>query len=150
MQLRKLIEEYLNSSKILQVATSKNNQSWTCTLYFACDEKLNLYWISLPSRRHSQELKDNSKVSGTIVLPHSPGDKVRGIQFQGTAKELISKSDLIQGLKHYGHRYQMKKDRIESIVENKDGHRCYKITPSLYVLFDEVNFPDSPRQEYSP
>lgn len=148
VELRKLIEDYLKETKMLQVATSKDNQPWACTIYFAYDEKLNLYWISKPSRRHSEEIRNNDKVAGVIVLPHTPGEDVRGIQFQGFAKELTDKSEAKQGMKYYAKRYGMKPERVNAILDGIDGHVCYKINPSLYVLFDETNFPDDPRQEY--
>lgn len=147
-QIRKLIEEYLDKARLMQVATFKNNQPWACSVYFAFDEQLNLIWLSKPSRRHSQEIRANEKVAGTIVLPHTPGDDVRGLQFQGTAKELTDKKDITSNMKHYAMRYGMDAKRVSAIVENIDGHMCYAVHPTLYVLFDEVNFPNNSRQEY--
>lgn len=149
MELRKLIEDYLKDARMMQIATAKDNQPWACTVYFAFDEHLNLYWISTPTRRHSEEIRINENVAGTIVLPHTPGDDVRGIQFQGIAKELRDKNEAKEGIKHYAQRYGMDKKRIDAILEREDGHVCYTISPTLYVLFDEVNFPDDPRQEYA-
>jgi len=148
MNTRKLIEDYLNQAKMLQVATAEDNQPWACTVYFAFDEQLNLYWISKPNRRHSEEIRNNDKVAGVIVLTHTPGDKVRGIQFQGVASELSDKDDAVAGMKYYAERFGMKPKRVEAILNGRDGHVCYKITPSLFVLFDEANFPNDPRKEY--
>jgi uncharacterized protein YhbP (UPF0306 family) len=148
MSIKKLIQDYLRQARMLQVATAANNQPWACTVYFACDEKLNLYWISKPSRRHSEEIRNNTKVAGTIVLPHTPGDDVRGIQFQGTAQEVKNKLTAAEAMKYYAKRYGMKEERVNAILSGADGHTCYKITPTLFVLFDEVNFPKNPRQEY--
>lgn len=147
--LRVLIEDYLKRATLMQVATAKNNQPWACSVYFAYDDKLNLYWISLPTWRHSQELRANKKVAGTIVLPHNPGDKVRGLQFQGVARELHQKNEVKYTLTYYAKRFHMSQKRVKAIIEGLvDGHLCYRIMPSLFVLFDEVNFPDEPRQEY--
>jgi uncharacterized protein YhbP (UPF0306 family) len=147
-KLKTLIKEYLEKARMMQVVTARDNQPWACTVYFAYDDSLNLYWISSTTRRHSEEIRNNEKVAGTIVLPHTPGDKVRGIQFQGVAKELASKEEAIAGMKWYAKRYGMKPERVDAIVGNKDGHVCYKITPTSIVLFDEVNYPDDPRQEF--
>ena len=149
MKTRKLIEDYLEEAKLMQVATSSENRPWACSVYFAFDDNLNLYWISKTSRRHSNELRENENVAGTIVLPHAPGDKVRGIQFQGIAKELTdSRGEAEVGMKCYGERFSMNEERVNAILDNSNGHVCYKISPNLYVLFDEVNFPDEPRQEW--
>lgn len=142
------ITDYLKEAKMLQVATVKNNQPWVCTVYFAHDEQLNLYWLSKPNTRHSQEIKQNEKVAGTIVLPQNPGDKIRGLQLQGVAKELHNQEEVRAGMKYYAQRFGMNEERVEAIINNTDGHFCYKITPNLFVLFDTLNFPDNPRQEY--
>jgi uncharacterized protein len=147
-KLKDLIIEYLQQAKLLQVATSKDNQPWACTVYFAHDENLNLYWISTPKRRHSIELRINPKVAGIIVLPHIPGDEVRGLQFQGTAQELRDPDEALTAMQYYKDRYNMPPARVDAIINDTDGHLCYKITPSTIVLFDELNFPDNPRQEY--
>lgn len=147
-KVRGLIEDYLKEAKLMQIATSKENQPWACSVYFAYDTLLNLYWVSLPTRRHSQEIVDNSKVAGTIVLPHTPGDKVRGIQFQGVAKELVDKKQIKEAIAFYAKRFNMASKRVNAIINNKDGHVCYVIKPKTLVLFDEVNFPKTPRQEY--
>lgn len=147
MDLKKLITEYLEQARLMQVATSKGDQPWVCTVYFAADDMLNIYWISKPNRRHSEELKNNSKVAGAIVLPHTPGDDVRGIQFQGVAYELSGK-DAGEGIGVYAKRYNMPQERVEKILNGTDGHAVYKIKVDTFVLFDEVNFPDNPRQEY--
>lgn len=145
--LKTLINDYLNESTLMQVATSAKDQPWACSVYFAFDSDFNLYWISSPKRRHSQEIVANEKVAGTIVLPHTPGDDVRGISFQGVATELKGKAAL-SALMIYAKRLGMSLLRVKKIVANKDGHVCYKIKPNLIVLFDEVNFPKDPRQEF--
>jgi uncharacterized protein YhbP (UPF0306 family) len=149
MDLKKHIQDYLKEAKLMQVVTSKDNQPWACTVYFAYDKQFNLYWISTPQRRHSQELKANNKVAGTIVLPHTPGDKVRGLQFEGVAEELNERSTAEPAMKYYADRFNMKTERVEAILNHQDAHLPYKITPNQYVLFDEVNFPDNSRQEYN-
>lgn len=146
MDVKQLIKDYLQEARLMQVATAKENQPWACTVYFAFDENLNLYWISLPSTRHSQEIMANEKVAGTIVLPHVPGQKPRGIQFEGTAQQ--AQGDAMQKtMDIYATRMGMNDQRKQDILDGTDGHVPYVITPTLFVLFDTVNFPDNPRQE---
>ncbi len=151
MNLKQLIENYLKEAKLMQVATVKNNKPWVATVWYAHDKNLNFYFISQKNRRHSQELKNNSHVAGTIVISHEEGigQKVRGIQFAGKA-EIVG----IQGLINA---YTLLKEKYPNIVKhiptldliktNLIAVRFYKITPTTIVLFDEVNFPDNPRQE---
>lgn len=148
MDIKTLISEYLEKARLMQVATSQNDQPWACSVYFAYDSDFNLYWLSTPQRKHSLDIEANEKVAGTIVLPHNPGDKVRGIQFQGVAKRLVSQEDIARGLDIYATRMHMRDERKQNILQGKDNHVVYQISPSLFVLFDEVNFADNPRQEY--
>ena len=147
MDLRNLIEEYLKEANMLQVVTAKDNQPWAATVYFAFDKNLNLYWISKPDRRHSVEIRENPKVAGVVVLAHTHGDKVRGLQLEGVAEEM-SAEGIDEGLKVYSERFWLPEERIKAILADTDGHRVYIIRPTLFVLFDEKNFPDNPRQEF--
>lgn len=149
MDLKSYIIAYLTKANLMQVATSNGKKPWVCSVYFAFDDELNLYWISKTTRRHSEELRRNSHIAGAIVVSHTMGDKVRGLQFEGRATELTDKKRAMLGMSWYAKRFGMPKERMQRIVENLDGHVCYKIAPKLYVLFDELNFPKTPRQEYA-
>ncbi len=150
MELKQLIEDYLKEARMMQVATAQGNQPWACTVYFAFDPYFNLYWISSTDRRHSQDIDANNMVAGTIVLPHTPGGPVRGIQFEGTAEALREKTAATLGMEYYAERFDMDTQRANDIIQGSDGHICYKIKPKMIVLFDEVNFPEKPRQEFTP
>ena len=147
MNLKGLITTYLQEAQLMQIATAKNNQPWVCSVYFAFDDNLNLYWISKKETRHSLEIGTNEKVAGTIVLPHIPGQKVRGLQFQGTGRKAIGDT-MQKAMDTYATRMGMKEERKQKILTGEDAHAPYTIKPSLFVLFDEMNFPDNPRQEY--
>ncbi len=147
MDLKQLITDYLKEARLMQVATAKDNQPWVCNVYFAFNNDLNLYWISTPQRRHSQEIETNEKVAGTIVLPHILGQKVRGIQFQGVGRKAEGE-EMQQAMDTYAARMGMKDERKQNILDGKDNHVPYMIKPTLYVLFDEASFPNNPRQEY--
>jgi uncharacterized protein YhbP (UPF0306 family) len=146
MDLKQLIKDYLEEARMLQVATSKNDQPWVCTVYFAYDQDFNIYWISKPSRRHSEEIADNANAAGVIVLPHTPGDKVRGIQFEGVAEKLANPEQIKESIGYYEKRYN-RPGIGEDMISGKNEHVLYRIKPRLIVLFDELNFPDDPRRE---
>lgn len=147
MNVRKLITEYLEQAYFMQVATVKDNQPWACTVHLASDDQLNLYWVSMQNTRHSQELRAHSKVAGTVVLPQAHDAPVRGLQFEGIAEELDGEAARA-ALAIYDKRYKIGAEWIVNMLAGKGEHRCYRIKPSMFVLFDQVNFPDDPRQEY--
>lgn len=149
MDLKKIIVEYLKEAKLMQLATSLNDQPWVCSVWFAADDKLNIYWFSSITRRHSDEVTKNKKVAGAIVLPQSPEDPPRGLQFQGSAEMLINQEDIDKAISIYDGRIFSKEKIKEFMVHKEKPHKFYRIKPTHFVLFDLVNFPDNPRQEFN-
>lgn len=139
MDLRALIQDYLIKTHMLHLATYHDNQPWSATVYFASDIDLNLYWLSSVDSRHSQNISKNSKVSGTIVLPHTYGDKIRGLQLQGTVRKL-EETEAEQGINVF-------KTKFWVVSQPGQSQACYQLKPNLFVLNDEVNFPGNSRQE---
>lgn len=147
--IEKLVKNYLKEAKLMQLATSIHNQPWICSVWFAADGNLNIYWISSTTRRHSDEVIKNPKVAGAIVLPHTPEDAPRGIQLQGKAKILTSKKEIAKAILLFTGRIFTKKNIIEFMKSKTSPHRFYMIKPTQFVLFDAVNFPNNSRQEYN-
>src|SRR3979411_175547 len=104
MKLRQLIEDYLQQAKLMQLATSIDNQPWICNVWFAADKDLNIYWFSSTTRRHSGEVMKNQKVAAAMALPHTPDDAPRGLQLQGIAELLTDNKDLDKAISVYAGR----------------------------------------------
>jgi uncharacterized protein YhbP (UPF0306 family) len=142
-----LADKYLAERHIMQLATTAGNKPWICTVYYVHDEDRNLYWASLPSRRHSRELAQNPKVAAAIAYKGVIGEKVIGIQVEGSARELeLPLADRAM-VERYAAKFSRDQQWIEDFVAGKTGHRFYKLTPASMVLFDEEHFPDDPQQE---
>lgn len=146
-ELKQLISDYLQEAFIMQLATVKGDQPWVCTVHFATDDNWNIYWISLPSRRHSVELEANHKVAGAIVLPHKHDDPPRGLQFSGSARRIIDETELREKVVHFEGKFKSG-GLGEEIISGTNKHALYTIKPNIFVLFDKVNYPEDPRQEY--
>jgi len=150
--LRKLVVDYLNEAKLMQIATVKNNKPWVATVWYVHDEELNLYFISRKSRRHSLELKENPNIAGAITKPYTigSGEKVGGLQFEGKAHDLTDEPDTLEKIvKLYHGKYPKAEDiPLEKLTDPKWVATFYVVHPKAFVLFDEVNFPDNPRQEF--
>ncbi len=147
MNLRRIIKDYLKEAKLMQLATSLNNQAWVCHVWFASDEDLNIYWFSSTRRRHSKEVIKNPKVAAAIVLPHTPEDTPRGLQLEGDAELLTKEKDIKKARSVYERRI-FSKEQVDDFIKSKESpHKFYRIKPRLFVLFDLVNFPKNPRQE---
>lgn len=150
--LEELINDYLKEAKLLQIATAIDNKPWVASVWYASDDKNNLYFESRRTRRHSVEIKANASVAGTIVMPHTEGrgQKVRGIQFSGQASE-VQPDDMNRVKTLYRTKYPLTPDTpIKDLIDPSGVATFYIIKPDLIVLFDEINFPDNPRQEFRP
>lgn len=146
--LKKLIQDYLKEARLMQLATAIDNQPWVCSVWFAADKDLNIYWFSSTIRRHSSEVVKNQKVAAAIVLPQTPEDPPRGLQLQGTAELLTDQKDIDKAISVYAGRVFPKEKIFEFMKSKTHPHRFYRIQPTQFVLFDVVNFPDNSRQEY--
>ena len=146
MDLASIIRDFLTTAQLMHLGTAHGGKPWVTPVYFAADVDMNLYWLSRKSRRHSAELQNNAHVAGSIVIPVNYGEKVRGLQFEGTARQLEGQ-DADAGRNIYSSKFWIVEDRAMSALEGGDPQICYQVHPDKYKLFDEVNFPQSPSQE---
>ncbi len=149
--LPSLIKDYLLSGQthMMQLATSVGGQPWCCTVYYAADDNLNLIWASLPPRRHSQEVAKNPNVAGVVVYDQQPPQpSVRGIQFEGTARQLQGNEEAA-ACQLYVQHLKRPDPLLDDIRSGKNPHKIYQVDVSKYVLFDSTHFPKNPRQEWT-
>jgi len=144
MNTEQVIRDYLPDILHMSLATTVNNKPWVCELHFAYDDDLNLYFRSLASRRHSQDIAINPYVAGNIVTQHGITDKPRGVYFEGTAKKIESDSERAAVIKYFK-RIGADEAAVEE-AKNPDGHQFYKITVLDYYVFDARE--SSPSQKY--
>lgn len=145
MNLQSLITHYLDTAQQLQLATSLNNKPWCVTVYFAHDNLYNLYWLSMADTRHSQELLINPQVAGAIISAQNYGQPAIGLSVEGHARLIETNAEIEQHFEAYGERYNCH-GRVQSIIDGSDGHKLYQLVPERFVLFDQVSFPNQPRQ----
>ncbi len=144
-----VIKSYLKEQHMMQLATVSDGQPWCCTVYFVTDENYNLYWASVPSRRHSKEVNNHQQVAVAIPVKFVKGQPVAGLQIEGSAKELAPSPEIRAVAKSYATKFNRDATWVEDIVAGKTEHRLYKLTPTSYVLFDESNFRENPRQVFT-
>ncbi len=145
MDLKELIKEYFVGAKHMQLATVNKGQPWICTVYFATDENNNLYWTSGRSRQHSIEINNNSKVAATIV---KDGDRKQALQISGEAFE-VDANDLERVHALYQDRFGPKDYDLKKMRQHEPEGRAYWVLkPSKIMFWDEVNFPNQPKQNF--
>jgi uncharacterized protein YhbP (UPF0306 family) len=139
MEAETLIKEYLPTGKTMQIATVQDGRPWICTVYYVADELQRLYWLSLPSRKHSRQLANDDKAAIAIAIK---ADKpVIGIQAEGCAEPVQEPGEVKHVMQLYAKKYDgAGLEFYDNFVEGTNQHVLYRFTPSLYVLFDEVTF----------
>ena len=135
------IKEGFDKQRVMQLATIGENGPWICTVHFVADEEMNLYWLSLPSRRHSQELAIDPRVAVTVVV--KPEIPVVGIQAEGMAEEVQNPEALKIIMEKYVAKYEIGGDFYKNFIAGINKHKLYRFVPTRFSLFDEVNFKDT-------
>ncbi len=127
----------------MQLATVKDGRPWICTVYFVADDDFNLYWMSARERQHSVEISSNSQVAVTVVRDT---ERKQALQMIGNAYE-VADEELERANELYQGKFGEKEYNLDEIKEHKPTGRAYwTFQPSEISLWDEVNFPDSPKQ----
>jgi uncharacterized protein YhbP (UPF0306 family) len=150
-ELENLVREYLRAGKLMQLATVSNSQPWQSQLWYAfADDLQTVVFTSNQARRHSRELETNPRVACAVLATELTGlgQKVRGLTFEGIATE-ASGPNIEATYELYARRWPNVREMF-SAAEMSTGStamRMYDVRVDGYVLFDEVNYPASPRQE---
>lgn len=143
MNLEYLVKEYFSEVTTMQLATIKEGQPWICTVYFVADNNNNLYWTSGRSRQHSVEILNDSRVAATVVKDTV---KKQAIQIQGVGTEVLD-DDLERVHELYQSKFGAKNYDLDDMkLHTIDGRSYWKLKPTTMKFWDEVNFPDSPKQ----
>lgn len=147
MDTKNLVIEFLKVNKLMQLATVSGDQPWLCNVYFVSDDANNIYWSSARVRRHSREIRAHAKVAATVVHDEERKQAVliTGEAFEVTQNE-VEKVNIL-----YASKFGDKPSRLAEVLANTpDGRAYWVLKPKTITLWDEVNFPDSPKQEVLP
>jgi len=80
----KKIIKFLSKHHVLNLSTCENDKPWSCSCFFAYDERQNRFIITSDiDTLHSQQADLNPFVSGTVVLETKIIGKIQGVQFSG-------------------------------------------------------------------
>ncbi len=79
------ITTFLKKHHVLTLATVSGDQPWVANCFYAfVEEQMAFVFTSGYETRHIQEVAQNNKVAGNVVLETSIIGKIQGIQFSGT------------------------------------------------------------------
>ena len=83
------IVSFLNEHHILSLATTNFRELNVCSLFYSYSREKNSFVIaSSDTTAHIQDIFQNNKVSGNILLDTKVVGKIQGVQFKGICKVL--------------------------------------------------------------
>jgi uncharacterized protein YhbP (UPF0306 family) len=133
--VEQVIRDYLPGVIHMSLATCAGGKPWVCEVTVAHDDELNLYFRSVPSTRHCQEIAANPNVAGNIVEQHQLGQPLRGVYFEGRAERLDDVTEDSVVYQKYSQQLKRNPDILED-AKSETGNKFYKITVTGYYLFD--------------
>lgn len=148
---RELLEDYVRSGKLMQLATLRTDGApELCNVWYDPHFRPDLLrFISRRDRNHSHNLRVNACVAGAIVAIHleALGQTVRGVTFTGHARELAVVG-IEKAIDSFVTRWPASSVALDlDVMASGEGlTRVYEVAIGEWVLFDEVNFPEQPRQ----
>ncbi len=148
---RKVLEDYVAAGKAMQLATlSPDGSPAVCNLWFAYQFSPDKLWfISRPAREHCDNLRRDPRVAGAILAIEltNPGQPVCGVSFSGHAAQLPV-TGIDDQIAAYAGRWPSTSRAIEPqrLASGEAHHLVYEITVEEWVLYDEQNFREQPRQ----
>lgn len=135
--IEQAIREYLPGVVHLSLATVDSGIPWMCEVHYAYDDRLNLYFVSRSSKRHSIDIMQNGIVAGSVVKQYSAKEKVRGVFFEGKAEKISNINKDHVAYKVFTERFGVEQSLLEG-NNVPDGREFYQITVSKFYLFDSI------------
>ena len=144
MDLKKEIDKYLETQRLMSVATY-GKTPWIANVYYVHDPELNLYFLSKNWREHCQAIEINNKVSVAIADSHQPIYRPqKGLQIHGTAKSV----DVVSGLQWMFKMWNKliagsKGEKLTDPKKFLDAglSKVYRITPKRIKFFNTELWP---------
>jgi len=148
---RQLLEDYLRTAKVMQLATLDDDGApYANNLWFASAVAPDrLFFISRPDRVHCANIRRASRVAGAVLNIDltDPSQAVRGVTFTATARELPI-TGIDEQIRAYAGRWPTTAAAIDpaTMAAGEAHHRLYQLDVTGWVLYDEVNFRGHARQ----
>jgi hypothetical protein len=140
--LRTRALDYLRAHTVMTLATQGAEGPWAAAVFYASDG-FTLYWLSVPSSRHSVNLARSPYVAATIQENDSDWSQIKGVQLQGVACE-ISGDEENRARERYGEKFPIVGKLAQapaSIVAAMAKVRWYRLAPErLYFIDNSVAF----------
>ena len=129
-ELRKIALKYLASNRLMTLATSVKDKPWAATVFFAYDDKFNIYFFSRENTKHCQNIKINPNVAVAVNQDWGKAGLIKGFQMSGKASKVPKNK--------YAASYALYRKRF-AWADNFSDHMLYWIKPTeVYHINQKV------------
>lgn len=141
--------EYLKAGKLMTICTTDGSELSAASVWYALhtDRENVFYFTSRDSRIHSDNIRNNGLISGSIVhmILEGLGQKTKGVFFSGRAAECAN-DDLSAAYEMYARRWPQVRDMFsaDDVATGKTPMRMYKIAVREFTFVDEAGNVDDP------
>src|SRR5262245_10351357 len=128
-----LIRAFLETQSTLALATANaDGQPESSPLFYLSDERLNLYWLSAATSRHSVNLTKRSRVSAAVYPSVWQWNDIVGLQIEGEAEAITDDRIREQILTLFLRKFQLPPE-FDSIIASST---LYVLRPSWIRWMD--------------
>lgn len=132
--------EIIQENQYLALATSSENTSWSCTVTYATDENVNIYFMSDPNSRHTKDFQTNNVVSVVVYDSTQEWGKGLGVQLVGIVEKVSdAEKDFVKKLffeRNYPFGGVPHAQNIFLDAINDGTYFFYKLTPQKMWVSD--------------
>jgi len=128
-----IVEGFLQTQSILALATvDADGHPQIAPLFYVSDERLNLYWLSATTSRHSINLVLRPRVAATVYPSVWQANDIIGLQIEGEARPVGDERVREQILTLYLRKFQVPPE-FDSLI---NASTLYRLTPSWIRWLD--------------
>lgn len=143
--LKSMAKTVLKDNQYMSLGTSSGaGKAWVSPVVYAYDKNLNLYFMSLPSSKHCQNIELDPIVSVAIFDSHQNFGQGVGLQIRAKVNKVAVKDIPAVFKLYFGRKWPYGK--LENINEFKRFFKMYKY--KFYKCTPLETFLNDPRKEY--
>jgi uncharacterized protein YhbP (UPF0306 family) len=140
---RESIRQMLEAHNTLSLATCNDGKPWVASLFFASDNKLNLYFVSDYRTRHARDIEVTGEAVATVNGDCKLWTDVRGLQISGVVAK-VAGLDRVNALRVYLTKFADVKALFEApgseeeatIAQRLKAANMYRFEPRWVRLID--------------
>ncbi len=147
VELEKAILDYMASHNTISLATAGEEGPHAATVFYV-NRDWEIFYLSSPASRHSENLSKNPKVGATINEDYNNWLAIKGIQLHGVVEKVGSIKENLAIARAYIKKFPTVADFLlaphklgKNVMEKVSKVRFYKLTPyRIYFINNELGF----------